>query len=544
MKLAGVLHSIECTCDTRHTEPEGTLLHRTRLLLFSLLFAANGSAQQTPQAVPSLTLNSRLVVLDVVVTDAKGKPVQNLTAADFKVLEDGRPQRIRSVETPDVHVLPAATAAGNAANETFDPTKPANFGSSPVNILVFDQLNTHFADSSFARRSLQDFVKQQPAALLQPTTLLEVHDDHFQQLAGFTRSREALLHALVESKTQYAWKLEVNGKTDHGPLDRLQQSLEALEQMAQSFARIPGRKNVIWVGAGFPTVDPVQLATADAREIRTTLRHITNLLLETHVTLYAVDPTSSAPGMTEITDASQMAFVQAAGDTATGDLDPFSATDDFDKLAPATGGRVVRGMNDVAHQINSAVESGSTFYTVAYSPDSASSTKAAFRKISVICLRPGLTAVTRTGYYTGKDEELSRVSAAEYDLDSAVTSPLPLNAIALTVERLTPPEAPASSFRVRVHSADLTWETDAEGRLSASISLLAGSLNAKGQMVDHILQSMSANARPGTDVREPQRTADFLIVVPAEPKAVRIRFVVRDATSGHMGTGELPELHK
>src|ERR1039457_5341462 len=174
-------------------------------------------------------------------------------------------------------------------------------------------LNTHFADSSFARRSLHDYLARQPALLPQPTTLLSVGDNRFKQLQPFTRDRDALLRALAAAPTEYAWTLEVNGMADHGPIDRLDQSLRALEEIAQSDARIPGRKNLIWVGGGFPSLDPESIDGDDLQEVKDTLQHVTDVLLDTRVTLYAVDPTSLALGMTEITDASQMAFVLAAG---------------------------------------------------------------------------------------------------------------------------------------------------------------------------------------------------------------------------------------
>src|ERR1035441_8521620 len=168
----------------------------------------------TAPASPALTVNVRLVVLDIVVTDQTGKPVDGLTARDFQIFEDGKPQRIRSVELPSAHVLPPAMiAAGTSA--VFDPAQPASFGRSPADILVLDQLNTHFADSSFARRSLHDYLARQPALLPQPTTLLSVGDNRFKQLQPFTRDRDALLRALAAAPTEYARTLEANGRGIH-----------------------------------------------------------------------------------------------------------------------------------------------------------------------------------------------------------------------------------------------------------------------------------------------------------------------------------------
>jgi len=502
------------------------------------------SPSQPPAAAPdspaSLTVNARLVVLDVVVTDQAGKPIDSrLTADDFQVFEDGKLQRIRSIEPPSAHALPPSTVAAGAS-AVFDPAQPASFGRSPVDILVLDQLNTHFADSSFARRSLHDYLAGQPTLLPQPTTLLSVYDNRFKLLQGFTRDRDALLRALAAAPTEYAWQLEVNGKADHGPLERLDQSLRALEEIAQSYARIPGRKNLIWVGGGFPTVDPQVLDGDDLREIKDTLEHVTDVLLDTRVTLYAVDPTSTAPGMTEITDATQMAFAMAAADGIAGNADPFNASDDFDRLGPVTGGRVVRGMNDIARQIASSVDLGASFYTIAYTPSSTSDSAAQYRKIRVVCLRAGLTATTRGGYYSGQTQQQKSAATAAYDLTTAAESAVPLNGLRVTVEPDPSPNRGPSTYIVHAGVAGLTWKPRPDGSATASVYIMAVSLNAKNKMLGHTLLGMTANAGPGANLGDAAKTADFLFTAPPSPKSAALRFIVRDSATGRMGSVDLP----
>ncbi len=76
------------------------------------------------------------------------------------------------------------------------------------------------------------------------------------------------------------------------------------------------------------------------------LQHVSDVLLDTCATLYAVDPTSTPPTVTEITDPTQLEFAQAT-DGGRRNLDPFDKSLDFDRLGPVTGGRVMRGLNDV-----------------------------------------------------------------------------------------------------------------------------------------------------------------------------------------------------
>ena len=70
------------------------------LVLVSLPFAF----AQTPKPTPKITeeegvikVDSRLVVVPVSVTNANGEPAVGLTAKDFRILEEGRPQEIESV---------------------------------------------------------------------------------------------------------------------------------------------------------------------------------------------------------------------------------------------------------------------------------------------------------------------------------------------------------------------------------------------------------------------------------------------------------------
>ena len=485
------------------------------------------------------TVNARLVVLDVVVTDKAGKPVDGLTTKDFQVFEDDQLQHIRTLDLPTSHTLPAASVA-EGITAVFDPAQPVSFGHSPVDVLVFDQLNTHFADSSYARRCLHDYLASQPTLLPQPTTLLTVYDNRFKLLQGFTRDRDALLRAVTAAPAEYPWKLEVNGKAEYGPIERLDQSLRALEEIAQSYSRIPGRKNLIWVGGGFPTINPTTIDGDDAQEVKDALQHVTDVLLDTHVTLYAVDPSSTAVGMTEITDSSQAEFLLNAGDALAGNFDPFGANDDFDRLGPVTGGRVVRGRNDIGKQIASSADLGAHYYTISYTPSSSSEAMSQYRKIRVVCLRPGLTATTRSGYYSGETQEEKATATAAYDLTTAAETALPLNGIRVTVEPDASLNAPPNTYIVHTGAANLTWKTKDDGSSMASVYIMAVSLSAKNAMLGHTLHGMKASAKPGANLTDPVKTADFAFTAQPSAKASTLRFIVRDNATGRMGSADIP----
>src|SRR3954451_22411731 len=67
------------------------------------------SAQQPPEEVPSITIrtNTRLVLVDVVVTDKKGQPITGLKPENFTVEENGKKQKISSFVAPGSQNGPA-----------------------------------------------------------------------------------------------------------------------------------------------------------------------------------------------------------------------------------------------------------------------------------------------------------------------------------------------------------------------------------------------------------------------------------------------------
>jgi VWFA-related protein len=481
-----------------------------------------------------LHVKSSIVLLDVVVTDSKGNPVMDLKREDFRVFEDKQPQHISSFEPPEAHDLPAPARQ----NAPFNPDDTASYGDSPVTVLVLDELNTHFADTDFARRSIHDFLAARPATLNEPTMLLTLGDTKFQLLQNFTRNRDDLLKALANHKTSYSWKLEIGKSVGQETVDRLGFSVNALEQIAEYTARIPGRKNLVWVGQGFPSLDTSGLAPDDDLKLTAMLQHVTDTLLATRVTLYAIDPTSNAVGMTEITDADQLQFSMATGGSAGRLMDPFDQQLDFDRLGPVTGGRVLRGQNDISHLIDASVQLGEHYYTIGYSPTDTSNASQSFRKITVKCLRPGTTVQTRDGYYPGVSKRQKSTETLSTDLNAALSAELLYSALHIRVEPLG-----NDQYSIHVIAPGLTWTTIDSGpdvgKNTAQAEVLGASLSAKGSVLAHTMHTMTATAAATANVHSPSLPADFAIALARPKGTAKMRFVVRDATSGAMGSFDL-----
>lgn len=97
-------------------------------LFFSLAFSVFAqTASPTPPDEEILKIDSRLVVVPVSVLDANGQPVLNLTAKDFRVSEDNRPQEIAQVS--DAEKVPLEIAllidVSSSVNKIFELEKSA-----------------------------------------------------------------------------------------------------------------------------------------------------------------------------------------------------------------------------------------------------------------------------------------------------------------------------------------------------------------------------------------------------------------------------------
>jgi VWFA-related protein len=495
--------------------------------------AAPNGQQQTP--VPTLTVSTRLVVLDITVTDKKGNLVEHkLTQDDFTIDEDGQPQRIRSFEAPNEHRFMSGTQP--VVTSAADLTK---IGDAPVTILVLDELNSRFEDMSFSREMLVKYLQSQPAVLKEPTVLMVAMNTTFQQIHDYTQNRDELIEVVKKHMPEYPWRMMNSGKKGPGAVERMAQVLAALQQIAQSSAGTPGRKNLIWVGNGFPSADLVGLDDRTSALITAAVRRCTSRLLAARVTMYSINP---APGSSATLDVESPDDLDEMLDANSGD--PFSAgTVSFSSLAPSTGGLAFTGRNDLNNVIREGIDKGQEYYTISYSPTNASQDLVKFRNIRVVMKDPNLRGITRTGYYPDTTADLNpaadktmppkqAVANLELDLSAALTSTISYNGLNLTATK-----ASGGSYTVHVAEKGIKWsDANSDGAQRMEATVAAGWYSASGKLLGHTAREETAirgNGAGGVDFTLP-------ITMPAGAK--RLRLVVRDALSGQMGTFDVTDL--
>lgn len=466
-------------------------------------------------------VNSKLVLLDVVVTDRKGNVVTNLKQDDFQVFEDGRPEQILNFEAPGLNAPPPVAKITSTAE--LDRVAPQ----APVNIVVLDEINTKFEDMAFARYSLKKYLEAQPDKLNQPTMLAAVTLKRFVVLQDYTQDKNVILDALSHHFAQYPWHYG----SDSWNAEKFTRTFAALLQVAEATAGHPGHKNMIWIGRGFPSIRVDEMMPDEADNLTATIQMCINKLRDARITLYTVDPVGLST--TETTDVEGF------------DLDdPFGSNIQFDAVAVATGGKPFYGRNDVNAEIGTSIHNGTSFYTLSYRPDNQSDLASPFRSIRVVMKDHNLRATTREGYYTSTAAEAisTEPDAGKkqmlFDMFAAADTTLVYDGIPVEI---TQRAGDPWNLGIRVDEQSLTWSNhDPSGERAAQIQFLIASFNRNNKMIRRTAQTITIHD-PNLH-RDSSRTPKNIYLrfrLPHEIVPARVRVVVRDPDSGKVGAANL-----
>ncbi|MGH9497164.1 MAG: VWA domain-containing protein [Candidatus Sulfotelmatobacter sp.] len=321
---------------------------------------AGGNSQQLKSKDLVFKTSVRRVIVDVVVSDSLGNPVPGLTAGDFRLKEDGQPQKIRTFDLHDFDPpsdplpnLPEALPANTFVNVPKGPER------GPLYVLLLDLLNMETADQPHARQQLLEFIRKKPEGTRFAVFMLS---DRLYQVQGFTEDR-ALLAEAVDPKTAHSKIPKIFLLADN--FRPYISTPAVLGNIGEYLANLSGRKNLIWFSGSFPSAimmnsDP----KSDAFSINDQIKAATDSLARGRVAVYPVDArgtVSTAPATGDL-----MRPMGDSGLTADATLNATYMTEE--EIARATGGRAYHGTNDLAGALTAATETGGRYYTLTYSP--------------------------------------------------------------------------------------------------------------------------------------------------------------------------------
>jgi VWFA-related protein len=478
---------------------------------------ALADGQQTPPAGPTFRINSNLVFLDVTVVDKKGRPVvTGLTKDDFTITDDGKPQRIFSFDAP-------ATGAKTADD-------------APATILVLDLLNTPFEDTSFARYSIRRYLALQPERLISPTELMVLNNTSLDMVQAYTRNRADLMYALEHVPQAVPYKL-VGAWGD----ERLSQSIEALQQIALQNKGLPGRKNILWVGSGGPSIPIDPADPRYEKSIRFFAHGTTNMLVDARMSLFLIDP----KGVTGSRSPDYLRFEGRHLPDFSEEIagDPFAGNINFGMLVHETGGEYFHERNDVDAEIHTAQELGSDYYTLTYQPPAAPA-DGKFRKIQVHLRDPNLHAMTKTGYYDPEpldaaDLAPQRVNPMD-EISEAAQSSVAFDSLGLSIVHVVRhPDHNTAELTVLLKSTLLRWQSTDDGRSGANITVAAVSLSKSRDIVGSKLERLVVLSNSQDAARLADSNTLVMVTVPTPRHTESMRVVIRADEGGEIGTAEL-----
>lgn len=531
------------------------------MAILALMLAAALSAQM-PEVIIRTT--TRLVQINVIATK-KGAAVPGLKKEDFQVFDNGKRQEIRLFSEETRAILPSAAAPlpqGTFTNQLEQrPGTPA-----AVTAILLDGVNTRFSDQTYARRQVVEFLKQ-----IQPEDRIAIYtldSRGLRVLHDYTTDSSDLVAKLAKYQGDIA--PEVTGSSELSDAlggwpgsrgnsyerafylnERILQTLQAIEFIANNLAPLPGRKNLIWISSAFPLqigflgtsggrggggmpsaaqggMGTRNMGSAGAHMPRPPREQQTwtaesdeaiRALNDANLAIYPVD----ARGL--VASASPRISSRTYRNQAT-----------MEELAGRTGGRAFVNTNDIAGAIRTAVEDSSITYTLGFYPQN-DKLDNSFHNLKVKLIDfPHLDLRYRKGYVdqrTPPQDEGQRRAA----LSDAVLSPMDANGIGLRANV----RATGGGFDLTLRVDPKTILLDPQGdRWAGKLDLLFVERDEHGAQTYGVDDTLSMDLKRQNYDRVQQEGLIYHRVLPPAGKASDIRVVVRDASTGAVGSITAP----
>jgi VWFA-related protein len=511
----------------------------------------------TGPAIPTFKSATRLVLVDVVATDNNGRPVHDLKAEDFTVLDNGKPQSIVSFEEQRPDANPRPSEPLNLPDHVY-----TNYVSrqepGALTVMLFDSLNADRQDQPIARQKMLSFLAKLPAgqkvalySLGSRLKMVQSFTENSDQLIAAARELSAHTHATNSSTREFSASI---GTLQESPVSktpafghiveflaeeyqekqelRSQLTLEAFTQLAQALAVVPGRKNLIWMSAGFPF---------DISGNVVELRRVAALLAATRIAVYPVDIRGVVilGADAQTSDSELFGRTQAYGALSGGDYENAGIIETMKSIATLTGGRAHFNNNNLEGAITDSMQGGSSYYSVSYRP-AAVEWNGKFRKIAIKTSRRDVKLLYRSGYYATQDklspgEDPGRIVALAMQPSAPDSTQLIMKA------RVLPPQSVGDATEVDilidVHDLALTEEKEQK---RPDVQFVAVAWDASGKQSASFSDTFHAPLPPA-ELESLMRTGlQINRAMLLKPGSYQLRLGVLDRISGRVGTLDVP----
>jgi VWFA-related protein len=511
----------------------------------------------TPAAQSAVHVTTRVVQVSVTVQDANGKPVKGLTKDDFVLLDQGQRQHIASISEGTRGFT--GTGASADPNHFTNVLAEGNGAAPPLTVIVLDVYNTWYHDY-YWRPGPPDYVcepLQCPPPLMgtmfkqvekfiaqmQPQDRVAIYqlNDELDLLQDFTNDPGALQRGLDRGKKTAGTQTYLScAQNDQAQMSN--RTMLAMNLIADRLAKIPGRKNLIWLSTGFP----FRKVTTDAK-----MGSTAETLGDRDLPLFAIDADGLAAPMSVAEG--PVPHAKARGPSGGGGPTPsqIGNGDGFfcpsppgvfnavKNLSEMSGGRPVSNTNDFAGAIRQVIDDSSASYVLDYYPDH-DKWNGEFREIKVKVNRPGVEVHARRGYFAVIDNASAPKNDAERVAD-ALQIPAESTDLAfdVQVEAVEVSGARQLKLKITLDPNQLRFRLQ-DGRWIDNITEYSAQFNSEGQQLS--TNSQTINLKPSPDAYKLllQQGLSFSETVPIENNATELRLVLRDAGNGVIGSVIIP----
>jgi VWFA-related protein len=570
--------------------------------------APQAPQQGQPPADDIVRISTNLVQIDAVVTDKDGNPMTNLTAADFEVLQDGKPQKIVSVsyvntEIPEQPAAPKKTD-NKASLELPIRTRPVNAGR--VLTFIVDDGNCFASRLGMlaSRQALEKFVNEQ----MRPDDLVAIYQTRsgssvFQQ---FTSDKAQLMRVVRKIRWYPPAGMCANDATgdffdparlttfdkdrDTGPTnieseaDRANRNkienrardnqvaglIGVLRYVTRGLQRVSGRKTVFLLSDGIPLLateaeqrGPISSPTVMMRVADTggVMRDLIDAANRASVVFNTIDVRGVLMPDGGIT--AQDAFRGFSGPggnihttakiTATRTSAILNSQSGMVLLADETGGRFYDDANDLNVPMRRALNLEKGYYLIGYRPDEDTFKGKTFNKIEIKVKRPELNVRSRSGFFGVTDESLRpKKRTGDSELYEAIAAPLPSARLNLQLTAFfSNTETEGSFVRTRLHldGEQISFAQEPNGIMKGVFDVVAVTLNEKNELVDEFNRTHTIRFPAAHLAAIKQNGLIYSADIPVKkPGFYNFRVAIRDATSKHLGSVgqqiEVPDLKK
>src|SRR5262249_24138750 len=394
------------------------------------------SQPASPQGQDVVRITTQLVQVDAVVTDKKGKHVEDLTEGDFELLVDGKKQQLTHfshVSLPAVRREPAAKKKDDLiiAPESMPTRQIAPEEVRRTIAFVVDDMGLSPSSMELGRETLRKFVSEQ----MQDGDLVAIirTGSGLGMLEQFTSDKRILYTAIEKlvwnplSRDMMPTFADTSGADE---MDSIQAEQQAEQQaVADSFAEFqetsfttgtlgattfvvrslrnfPGRKSVILLSDGF-RINSKTNNDNTTQQVLQSLQNLVELANRSSVVIYSIDAKGLQPFMPGADVAGKPSATAHTDALQTAQ----EALEGLNYVSRETGGFTVVNTNDLNIGIDEALYDQQSYYLIGFDPDSEKFDRKR-HSIKVNVKRPGLKVRTRSGFFGVSDSENSNESPA------------------------------------------------------------------------------------------------------------------------------------